>query len=56
MIEGIPVFFASRGYGAELIALMAMVFAATTIATYVVLCHFPTSYERRSENRPQNAA
>lgn len=38
MVEGIPLFFAAGGYGAGLIAVMAVVFAATTIATYVVLC------------------
>jgi ABC-type nickel/cobalt efflux system permease component RcnA len=38
MVEGIPLFFAAGGYGAGLIAVMAMVFAATTIATYLLLC------------------
>ncbi len=38
MVEGIPAFFAAARYGIALIALMAAVFAASTIATYVVLC------------------
>jgi ABC-type nickel/cobalt efflux system permease component RcnA len=38
MIEGIPAFFAAVKYGAALLAVMAVVFAVSTIATYVVLC------------------
>jgi hypothetical protein len=38
MIEGIPAFFAAAKYGGGLIALMAVVFAAATIVTYVSLC------------------
>ena len=38
MVEGIPAFFAAGRYGATLIAAMAAVFAASTIATYVLLC------------------
>ena len=38
MIEGIPAFFAAAKFGAALIAVMAVVFAASTIATYLVLC------------------
>jgi hypothetical protein len=38
MIEGIPAFFAASRYGAALIVFMAIVFAASTIATYVALC------------------
>jgi hypothetical protein len=38
MIEGIPAFFAAVKYGPALIAVMAVVFAMSTIATYVVLC------------------
>jgi hypothetical protein len=38
MVEGIPTFFAASRYGIALIALMAIVFAASTIITYVVLC------------------
>jgi ABC-type nickel/cobalt efflux system permease component RcnA len=37
MIEGIPAFFAASRYGAPLVGLMALVFGATTIATYVLL-------------------
>jgi len=42
MIEGIPAFFAASKYGAGLILLMSIVFGATTIATYVLLCVFST--------------
>jgi ABC-type nickel/cobalt efflux system permease component RcnA len=38
MVEGIPAFFAAGKYGVGLIAVMALVFGAATIATYVVLC------------------
>ena len=38
MVEGIPAFFAAGKYGLGLIILMSVVFAATTIATYVLLC------------------
>lgn len=38
MVEGIPAFFAASKYGAGLVILMSLVFAATTIATYVLLC------------------
>ncbi|HTJ24812.1 MAG TPA: hypothetical protein VMA36_01485 [Candidatus Limnocylindria bacterium] len=38
MIEGIPAFFAAAKYGPALIAVMALVFAVATIATYVLLC------------------
>jgi nickel/cobalt transporter (NicO) family protein len=38
MVEGIPAFFAAAKYGAGLIAIMAAVFALSTIATYVLLC------------------
>jgi hypothetical protein len=38
MVEGIPAFFAAAKYGAGLIAAMAIVFALSTIATYVLLC------------------
>lgn len=38
MIEGVPAFFAASRFGAGVIALMALVFAASTIATYAVLC------------------
>jgi hypothetical protein len=38
MVEGIPAFFAAAKYGAALIGVMAVLFAAGTIATYVALC------------------
>jgi len=37
MVEGIPAFFAASRYGFGLIAAMGALFAASTIATYVVL-------------------
>lgn len=40
MVEGIPAFFAASRYGFALIALMAVVFAISTIVTYVTLCVF----------------
>jgi len=38
MIEGLPAFFAASRYGFALLAIMSIVFAAATIATYVVVC------------------
>lgn len=38
MIEGVPAFFAAGKFGAGLIVAMSLLFAASTIATYVVLC------------------
>jgi hypothetical protein len=43
MVEGLPAFFAAGKYGAALIGTMAAVFAAATIATYVVLCVYSSS-------------
>lgn len=37
MIEGLPAFFAASTYGLELLGAMAIVFAASTIVTYVAL-------------------
>jgi len=37
MIEGIPAFFAAGRYGAWLLVVMALVFAAATTGTYVIL-------------------
>ncbi len=37
MIEGLPAFFAASPYGAALLATMAVVFAASTIVTYVTV-------------------
>ncbi len=42
MVEGIPAFFAAGKYGVGLIAVMALVFALSTIATYVLLCVYST--------------
>jgi ABC-type nickel/cobalt efflux system permease component RcnA len=38
MVEGIPAFFAAERFGAVQIAVMAAVFALSTMATYVLLC------------------
>jgi hypothetical protein len=38
MVEGIPAFFAAGKYGLGLIIPMAILFAASTIGTYVILC------------------
>jgi hypothetical protein len=38
MVEGIPAFFAAGKYGPALIVVMAVVFALTTITTYITLC------------------
>ena len=38
MVEGIPAFFAAGRFGVGLIVAMSLVFAAATMATYVVLC------------------
>jgi len=35
MIEGLPAFLAASSYGIALLGLMALVFAAATIVTYV---------------------
>lgn len=43
MVEGIPAFFAAGKYGLGLIVVMSLVFAATTIATYVLLCVYSTA-------------
>jgi nickel/cobalt transporter (NicO) family protein len=47
MIEGIPAFFAAGKYGLSLIVIMALVFAASTILTYVLLCVYSTSSLQR---------
>jgi hypothetical protein len=47
MVEGIPAFFAAGRYGIWLIILMALVFAASTIATYVALCVISTAELQR---------
>ncbi|MDQ6930039.1 MAG: hypothetical protein M3126_05170 [Candidatus Eremiobacteraeota bacterium] len=38
MVEGIPAFFAAGRYGGGLLVVMSVVFAVTTIGTYVALC------------------
>ncbi|MFY9719686.1 MAG: hypothetical protein WAK16_08570 [Candidatus Cybelea sp.] len=38
MVEGIPAFFAAARFGLGLLAIMAICFAVSTIATYVILC------------------
>lgn len=38
MVEGIPAFFAAARFGVGLLAAMAVVFTAATVATYVALC------------------
>jgi hypothetical protein len=43
MMEGIPAFFAAGKYGVGLIAAMSVVFAISTIATYVLMCVFSTA-------------
>ena len=43
MVEGTPAFFAAGRYGFGLIVVMALCFAAATIATYVGLCVFSTA-------------
>ncbi len=43
MIEGIPAFFAAAKYGIGLIIPMAVLFAISTIATYVILCVYSTT-------------
>jgi hypothetical protein len=43
MVEGIPAFFAAAKYGIGLIIAMSIVFAISTIATYVLLCVFSTA-------------
>jgi ABC-type nickel/cobalt efflux system permease component RcnA len=47
MIEGIPAFFAAGKYGLSLIVVMALVFAASTILTYVLLCVYSTASLQR---------
>jgi hypothetical protein len=43
MVEGIPIFFAAGKYGIGLIIVMSIVFAISTIATYVLLCVYSTA-------------
>jgi len=43
MVEGIPAFFAASKYGIGLITVMGIVFAISSIATYVLLCVYSTA-------------
>lgn len=43
MVEGIPAFFAASQYGIGLIVVMSVVFALSTIATYMILCVYSTA-------------
>ena len=43
MVEGIPAFFAAGKYGVGLIIVMSVVFAISTIVTYVLLCVYSTA-------------
>jgi hypothetical protein len=47
MVEGIPAFFAASRYGAALVVTMSLAFAASTIATYVVLSVYSASSLQR---------
>ena len=47
MVEGIPAFFAASKYGVGLVILMSLVFAAATIATYILLCVYSTAGMQR---------
>ena len=38
MVEGIPAFFAAGKFGVGVLVAMALVFSASTIATYILLC------------------
>ena len=48
MVEGIPAFFAAGKYGVAVIATMAIVFAISTIATYVLLCVYSAAGLQRA--------
>jgi|ERR1700734_2010767 hypothetical protein len=52
MVEGVPAFFAAGKYGVGLIVIMSLVFAVTTIATYVVLCVYSTAGLQRVSMGP----
>ena len=38
MVEGLPAFFAASRFGVGLLVVMALIFTAATISTYVALC------------------
>jgi hypothetical protein len=48
MAEGIPAFFAASCFGVGLLVLMALLFAASTIATYVVMSVFSADWLQRA--------
>jgi len=52
MIEGLPAFFAAGKFGLGLIVVMSLVFAASTIVTYVVLCIGPMAGMERLKLGP----
>jgi hypothetical protein len=52
MVEGIPAFFAASRFGFGLIVAMSVVFAASTIATYVVLSVYSASGLQRLKLGP----
>jgi hypothetical protein len=52
MAEGIPLFFAAAKYGPALLGVMAALFAASTIGTYVLLCVFGSSGLQRVKFGP----
>ncbi|HVS45754.1 MAG TPA: hypothetical protein VMS32_03735 [Verrucomicrobiae bacterium] len=43
MVEGIPTFFAAAKFGIAQLALMSVLFAASTIATYMTLCIYSSA-------------
>jgi uncharacterized membrane-anchored protein len=47
MVEGIPAFFAASKFGIGLIIAMSIVFAISTIATYVLLCVYSAAGLKR---------
>ena len=52
MVEGIPAFFAASRYGLAVIGLMAVVFAISTIVTYVLLCVYSAAGLQRLKLGP----
>ena len=48
MVEGIPAFFAAARYGVGQLAIMAAIFAASTIATYIAMCLLGTAGLQRA--------
>jgi hypothetical protein len=52
MVEGIPAFFAASRFGVAVIVFMAIVFAVSTIVTYVVLCVYSAAGLQRAKLGP----